>query len=73
MSSDMANLQAENLVGDGLVGIKEAARFLQISVAGLYALMGRGELAYCKIGRSRRIPKRALVELATKSMVLPRH
>ncbi|MBM4070272.1 MAG: helix-turn-helix domain-containing protein [Planctomycetes bacterium] len=59
----------ENLVCDGLVPIKEAAGFLGISVGSLYAMMGRGELVYVKLGRSRRIPRRALVELAAKFLV----
>jgi excisionase family DNA binding protein len=29
----------------------------------MYALMENGQLAYVKIGRSRRVPKRALLEL----------
>jgi excisionase family DNA binding protein len=49
--------------------VKDAARFLHISVAGLYAMMGRGELPFVKLGRSRRIPHRALVELAARNLI----
>jgi len=63
---------AHRIVEDGLVTVKEAAAFLKISVAGIYALMSRGELPFCKIGRSRRIPRRALVELAARNIVLPK-
>ena len=52
------------LVEDGLMKVAEAAAFLSLSRATLYTLMDRGELPFVKIGRSRRIPKRAVVELA---------
>jgi excisionase family DNA binding protein len=61
--------QAHALVADGLDTIKDAAAFLRISVASLYKMMDRGELPYVKIGRSRRIPRRALVELAARNLV----
>ena len=56
------------LVEDGLLTVQQAATFLQISRSNLYALMERGELAFVKIGRSRRIPRRALVELAAREL-----
>ena len=52
------------LVVDGLLTVAEAAAFLRLSRATLYQIMDRGELPFVKLGRSRRIPKRALVELA---------
>ena len=45
-----------------------AAAFLSRSRATLYTLMDRGELPFVKIGRSRRIPKRAVVELAARGL-----
>jgi excisionase family DNA binding protein len=60
---------ARDLVADGLKTVREAASFLGISVAGTYQLMARGDLPFVKIGRSRRIPRRALVELAAKNLV----
>jgi excisionase family DNA binding protein len=56
-------------VEDGLVTVKQAAEFLAISVSGVYALMDRRELPFTKLGRSRRIPRRALVELAARNLV----
>lgn len=53
-----------NLVGDGLVTVKEAARFLSLSKSTLYQMMDKGELHYAKIGGSRRIPRQALKSLA---------
>ena len=60
---------AQDLVAAGLVSVREAARFLGISVAGLYKFMERGELPYAKIGRSRRIPRQALVAFAASRVV----
>ena len=46
-----------------------AARFLGVSRSKVYAMMDAGELTYAKFGRSRRVPRRALLELAEKSLV----
>jgi excisionase family DNA binding protein len=64
-----ATREPESVVTDGLVSIPEACRFLSLSRASLYALMGRRALPFCKIGGSRRIPRKALVELAEQSLV----
>ena len=56
------------LVEDGLMKVAAAAAFLSLSRATLYTLMNRGELPFVKIGRSRRIPKRAVVELAARGL-----
>ncbi len=52
------------LVEDGLLTVREAAAFLRLSRSNLYALMERGELPFVKLGRSRRIPRRAVIALA---------
>lgn len=39
-----------------LVTVEEAADALSVSRSVLYSLMGRGDLAYVLIGRSRRLP-----------------
>lgn len=58
----------EILVADGLVPLAQAMAFLSVSRSTLYELMDKGVLPYAKIGRSRRIPKRALVELARRTL-----
>ena len=66
----MAELpDARDVVADGLVTIPEAAEFLRISRTGLYKLMNQGALPYVKIGRSRRIPRRAVVNLVASVLV----
>jgi excisionase family DNA binding protein len=60
---------AEGLMADGLVSVPEACGFLSVSRATVYQLMADGRLAYCKVGHCRRIPRRALVELAEASLV----
>jgi excisionase family DNA binding protein len=57
------------IVEGGFVEVAEAAEFLCISRAKLYQLMDAGELAYCKFGRARRIPKRALYEYAQSKLI----
>jgi excisionase family DNA binding protein len=58
----------EMLVHDGLNRIDEAAEFLGLSRSQIYALMEAQELVYVKIGRSRRIPRRALIEFAARCL-----
>jgi excisionase family DNA binding protein len=56
------------VVTEGLVTLAEAGKFLGLSRATLYVLMDKGELQYCKIGGSRRIPRRALFALAARCL-----
>jgi excisionase family DNA binding protein len=56
------------LVSDGLLNVAESAVFLRLSRSAVYALMERGELQYVKLGRARRIPRRALEQLAASNM-----
>ncbi len=57
-----------DIVADGLVTLREAALFLSISRSKLYELMDNGELKFVKLGRSRRIPRRALIDLAASGL-----
>ena len=52
------------LVADGLQRIKDAAEFLGVSRSLIYRLITEGVLPTVRIGRSRRIPIRAVHELA---------
>lgn len=70
MTMVLSNDGGNPLIEEGLATIREASRFLGISRAKLYSLMDAGELAYAKLGKSRRIPWRAIKELAERSMVV---
>jgi excisionase family DNA binding protein len=60
---------AETVVCDGFDRVRDAARFLGISVSQVYLLMDRGELPYAKFGKSRRIPRRSVVQYAMRNLV----
>ena len=64
----MLDRDAAAVVEDGLLKVAEAAAFLSVSRATLYALMNCGQLPFVKIGRSRRVPRRAVVELAARGL-----
>jgi excisionase family DNA binding protein len=64
-----AAVDAEQLVEAGLDRVRDGARFLGISVSQAYAMMDRGDLPYVKFGRSRRIPRRALIAFAARHLV----
>ena len=59
----------ESTSQEGFASIRQAEEFLSISRSTLYTLMDRGELQYAKIGKSRRIPWKALREFAERSLV----
>jgi excisionase family DNA binding protein len=69
MAQDQAHA-ADVMLADGLLDVTEAAKFASVSRSFLYDLMEAGDLAYTKIGRRRLIPRRALVELARKGLVV---
>ena len=48
------------LLDDGLDKVAEVARFFKVSVAMVYVWMQEGRLPSVKIGRSRRVPHRAV-------------
>ena len=64
----MTDNAAAALVEDGLLTVPQAAEFLHLSKSSVYLMMDRGQLAYVKLGKSRRIPKRALIELAAREL-----
>ena len=54
----------EIMVQDGLVTIETAIEFLDISRTSLYRLISDGTLPTVKLIGARRIPRRALIDLA---------
>ena len=54
----------EMMVQEGLVTIEAAREFLDISRASLYRLIDNGTLPTVKLIGARRIPRRALMDLA---------
>ncbi len=56
------------LVKDGLVDVREAMRFTGLSRSSIYMLMENGSLPYVTLGRARRIPRNAWVELAASNL-----
>ena len=58
----------EEIVSGGLMRVAEASDFLGLSKSTVYGLMGRGELPWVKLGRARRIPRRAVIDLAAGSL-----
>lgn len=64
----MDNKISVDLVGAGLLNVEQACEWTGLSRAKLYQLMEKGELPFVKIGRARRIPKRALIEFAAANL-----
>ena len=62
--SDVLEDSRRELLADGCITVVEAAKFLSLGKSTLYEAMDRGELAYVRIGRARRIPRRAVVAFA---------
>lgn len=58
----------KSVLEDGLLSVDEAMAYLSVSRSHLYDLMERGAVAYAKIGRSRRIPKAALMEYVAANL-----
>ncbi len=57
-----------DIVSEGLLTVLQAATFLSVSRSKLYEMMDSGELCYVKVGRCRRVPRRAAVELAARCL-----
>jgi excisionase family DNA binding protein len=58
------------LLEDGVMTVPEGQQFSRLSRSALYALMERGELAYVKLGKRRMIPRRALMEMMERGLVV---
>ena len=60
----------EMMVQEGLVTIEAAREFLDISRASLYRLIDNGTLPTVKLIGARRIPRRALIDLAASRVTV---
>jgi len=60
--------EPEDIVSEGLMTVAAASEFLSIGRSKLYDLMDSGELRYVKLGRSRRIPRRSVHQLAAANL-----
>ncbi len=60
----------ELMVQEGLVTIEAAMDFLDISRASLYRLINDGTLPTVKLIGARRIPRRALIDLAASRVMV---
>lgn len=67
----MTNTRLNEIVADGLEKVSDSARFLGVSRAHIYKLLQRGLLPSVKIGKSRRIPIRAVRKLASDQLAAP--
>jgi excisionase family DNA binding protein len=63
-------MQAQNRE-NVLATVKEAAAYLNVSVAKLYEMMKTGQLCFVKLGKSRRVPWAALAELVRRCTLGP--
>ena len=66
----MTTQDRASLVESGLQTVADAAKFLNVSRSHVYGLMDSGSLPYVKLGKSRRIPKQAVLNLAAGNLVV---
>ena len=57
----------DELIAEGLVSLDEAMKFLSISRPTLNRLLDQGVLPTVRLVATRRIPRRALLDLAARS------
>ena len=69
----MTDISNEQIVNEGLERVSDAARFLGVSRSLIYKLLNAGELPSVKIGNSRRIPIRAVRDLASALLTWQPH
>jgi excisionase family DNA binding protein len=66
----MTTTQVNEIISEGLEKVSDAARFLGVSRAHVYKLMHMGLLPSVKIGKSRRVPIRAVRKLASDQLAV---
>jgi excisionase family DNA binding protein len=65
----MHNKDMYEILIDGLEKVSSAASYLGVSRSFIYKLIANGDLPSVKIGHSRRVPIRAVRELAQTNLV----
>lgn len=67
---EMANMVSQTLSPESrLVRVSAVAKHLSVSRSKVYLMMDAGELAYVKLGKSRRVPMSAVEKLIADSLV----
>lgn len=61
--------EATELLADGLITVGEAVKFSGLGKTTIYSLMDAGRLAYVRVGRARRIPRRELIRFLAGQLV----
>ena len=56
----------DDTLNDGLMTTDEVCRFLRIGRTKAYELMNSGQLSSTMIGSQRRVPRRAVIDLAAR-------
>lgn len=58
-----------DILTEGLMSVEDVMSFLQISRSTIWRMMDAGSLPYTNIGRIRRIPRRSVLDLASRNLV----
>lgn len=66
----MTTTERHNIISEGLERVSDAAQFLGISKSSVYKFIALGILPSVKLGNSRRVPIRAVRELASDRLVI---
>jgi excisionase family DNA binding protein len=66
----MNNSDKHEIVSEGLQSVSATARFLGVSRSFIYKLIRSGDLPSVKLGSSRRVPIKAVRELASGRLVM---
>ena len=66
----MHDAKHSELLNDGLERVTDAARFLGVSRTQIYKMIDDGVLPYVTIGKTRKIPIRAVRDLAVNRLVI---
>ncbi len=61
-------MKPNTIFDEGLLTVREAAQMLTVTKATVYNLMSAGKIPSTRVGRLRRIPRRALLEYLTDGL-----